>query len=92
MRNFMKGTVRWCNQLLFYVLVLIMLSALVISSLVIILISPLIAFAGANEYKLGDNKYNQGHATSASWWQVYKDDLIFVCTKLLPMVAYKNSL
>lgn len=92
MHNFMKGTVRWCNQLLFYVLLLIMLSALIISSLVIILISPLIAFAGANEYKLGANKYNQGHTTSASWWQIYKDDLIVVCTELLPIVVYKNSL
>lgn len=92
MRNFLKETVRWCNQLLFCVPVLIVLSALIISSLVVILLSPLIAFVGANEYKLSANEYNQGRTTSASWWQIYKDDLVVVCTELLPIVVYKNSL
>lgn len=80
----MKETARWCNRALFCVPVLLVLFALVIGSLVLILLSPLIAFAGANEY-------NQGHTTSASWWQVYKNDLIIVCTELLPIVVYKNN-
>ena len=92
MRNFLKETARWCNRLLFCVPVLLMLFALILSSLVVILLSPLIAFVGANEYKLGANEYNQGHTTSASWWQIYKDDLIIACTELLPIVAYKNNL
>lgn len=92
MRNFLKGTARWCNRALFCVPVLLVLSVLIISSLVVILLSPLIAFVGANEYKLGANEYNQGRTTSLSWWQIYKDDLVVVCTELLPIVVYKNSL
>lgn len=54
---------------------------LVISSLILIIFSPLIAFLGANGCKLQ-------YTTPESWWEIYKRNLILLCTKLLPIVRW----
>lgn len=90
MSKTLKEIARWCNQLLACVPILLVLFVLIISSLVVILLSPLIAFVGANEYKLSANEYNQGR-TKVSWWKTYKTGLIATCTEWLPIVVYKNN-
>lgn len=90
MHKTLKEIARWCNRLVACVPTVLVLSVLIISSLVVILLSPLIAFVGANEYKLGTNEYSQGR-TKASWWKTYKTGLIATCTELLPIVVYKNN-
>lgn len=57
---------------------------LLISSLLVILISPLFAFVSANGYKL------EGTA-SEGWWELYKTFLIKYCTKDLPIIVYINN-
>lgn len=54
---------------------------LIISSLVTIIFSPLLAFFGANGCKLA-------YQTSESWWEIYKRNLIDLCTDLLPIVRW----
>ena len=90
MRKTLKEIALWLNQGLIYVLTVLIIILLAIGNLVVILLSPLIAFVGTNSRKLGD-EYEQGHMTSASWWKTYKTDLVFVCTEMLPTVVYKNN-
>lgn len=59
----------------------IVLFPLVISSLILIILSPLLAFFGANGCKLQ-------YTTSESWWEIYKRNLIMLCTELLPIVRW----
>ena len=59
----------------------IVLFTLAISSLVVIILSPLFAFLGANGCKLQ-------YTTSESWWEIYKRNLILSCTELLPIVRW----
>lgn len=90
MRKTLKEIALWLNQGLACVLTVLVIIPLVISSLVVILLSPLIAFVGTNGCKLGD-EYKQGHMTSASWWKTYKTGLVVACTEMLPIVVYKNN-
>ena len=52
-----------------------------ISSLVLIILSPFIALFGANAVKLQ-------YSTPESWWELYKSDLITLCTDSLPIVVF----
>lgn len=74
----------WCNMSLAFVLCILPWILLAIDSLVVIVISPLLAFVSANANKLS--------FPTESWWKLYKDGLILVCTKALPIVVYiKNG-
>ena len=90
MSKTLKEIARWCNRLVACVPIILVLFVLAISILAVILLSPLIAFVGANEYKLSANEYNQGR-TKVSWWKTYKTGLIATCTEWLPIVVYKNN-
>lgn len=65
--------------------IMVRLFILGISRLLIIVLSPLIAFVRANEYKLAST-------TTASWWKAYKDGLVDTCTELLPIMAFEKNL
>lgn len=92
MRKMLKEIAQWCNRLVAGIPIVLVLIPLFISSLVMIILSPLIAFVGTNEYKLIEHEYNQGRTISTSWWKIYKNGLIVTCTELLPIVVYKNNL
>ena len=81
MSKTLKRIVRWCNQLLAFILIALVMFILGISRLLIIVFSPLLAFVRANEYKLAST-------TTASWWELYKSDLITLCTDSLPIVVF----
>ena len=83
MRKFFKKTAWWGNVLLASVLVVIEMVSLLISSLAVIVISPLLAFVNANYNKLEDQ-------TSKSWWGQYVYALIESCTDELPIVVYSR--
>lgn len=84
MSKMLKRIAQLLNLGLTCVLTAIIMLNLVISSLVVIILSPLIAFVGANGYKMAQT-------TSVSWWQIYKDRLIDACTDMLPIVVYMNN-
>lgn len=84
MSKTLKHIAQLLNLGLTCVLTAIIMFTLVISSLVVIMLSPLIAFVGANGYKMAQT-------TAVSWWQIYKDRLIDTCTDMLPIVVYKNN-
>lgn len=81
----LRHIVRLLDQGLAFILIVLVLFSLVISSLVVIILSPIIAFVGANEHKLT-------YTTSASWWEAYKAGLVDACTELLPIMAYEKNL
>lgn len=84
MRETLKKIAWWCNMSLHFVLGILPMIILAISSLVVILLSPLFAFVSANGQKL--------NYQTESWWKLYKAGLIMSCTKLLPIVIfYKNG-
>lgn len=83
MNKILKKIAWWCNVLLASVLVVIEMVSLLIGSLVVIVISPLLAFVNANNFKLEDQ-------TSRSWWGQYKVALIEFCTDELPIVVYSR--
>lgn len=84
MSKMLKRIAQLLNLGLTCVLTVIIMFTLVISSLVVIILSPLIAFVGANGYKMVQT-------TTVSWWQIYKDRLIDTCTDMLPIVVYMNN-
>lgn len=84
MSKTLKRIAQLLNLGLTYVFVSPVIFTLVISSLVTIMLSPLIAFVGANGYKMANT-------TAVSWWQIYKDRLIDTCTDMLPIVVYINN-
>lgn len=84
MSKMLKRIAQLLNLGLTCVLTAIIMFTLVISSLVVIILSPLIAFVGANGYKMAQT-------TAVSWWQIYKDRLIDTCTDMLPIVVYMNN-
>lgn len=84
MSKTLKCIVRWLNQGLAFMLIALVVFILGISRLLIIILSPLIAFVGANGYKMAQT-------TTVSWWQIYKDRLIDTCTDMLPIVVYMNN-
>jgi hypothetical protein len=84
MSKILKRIVRLLDQGLAFILIGLALFILVISRLLIIILSPLIAFVGANGYKMAQT-------TTVSWWQIYKDRLIDTCTDMLPIVVYMNN-
>ena len=59
----------------------IVLFTLAISSLVVIILSPLFAFLGANGCKLQ-------YKTPETWWEIYKRNLYVLCTDCLPIVMW----
>lgn len=84
MRKNLKKTAIWCNSSLCLVLIIIEMIPLFISSVVVILLSPLFAFVSANGYKLHNS-------TSDNWWKLYKTFLIKYCTEDLPIIVYTNN-
>lgn len=84
MSKTLKNIAQSLNLGLTFVLVVIVLVALAISSLVVIILSPLIAFVGANGYKMAQT-------TTANWWKIYKDRLVDTCTEDLPIVIYVKN-
>lgn len=84
MRKKLKRIVWWLNFGLECVPIVLVLFTLAISSLVMIVFSPLLAFFSANGWKLA-------HTTSDSWWGTYKTSLIDFCTEALPIVVYMNN-
>lgn len=85
MRKMLKHIVRLLNQGLASIPMILVLFILGISSLLIIVFSPLLAFFCANEDKLV-------YKTSESWWKIYKTSLVALCTKLLPIGVYVDKL
>lgn len=84
MNKILEKIAWWCNLSLAYVLIALPFVILAIDSLVVIMISPLLAFVSANANKLD--------FPTESWWKLYKDGLILACTKALPIVVYiKNG-
>lgn len=84
MNKILKKIAWWGNLSLAYVLIALPFFILAIDSLVVIVLSPFLAFVSANADKLGFPK--------ESWWKLYKDGLILSCTKSLPIVVYiKNG-
>lgn len=81
MRKTLKRIALWLNQELAFILIALVVFILGISRLLIIVLSPLLAFVRANEYKLAST-------TTASWWEIYKRNLILSCTELLPIVRW----
>ena len=84
MRKTLKRIAELLNLGLTCVFIAPVIFTIVISSLVTIMLSPLIAFVGANGYKMANT-------TAVSWWQIYKDRLIDTCTDMLPIVVYINN-
>ena len=82
MQETLEKIARWCNMSLAFVLCALPLTFLAISSLVVILLSPLFAFISANGQKL--------NYPTESWWKLYKSGLIMSCTELLPIVVFYN--
>lgn len=60
---------------------LFVLFPLAISSLIVIILSPLIAFLGTNGCKLQ-------YKTPETWWEIYKRNLYILCTDCLPIVMW----
>lgn len=60
---------------------LLVLIPLAISSLIVIILSPFIAFLGANGCKLQ-------YTTQETWWEIYKRNLYVLCTDCLPIVMW----
>lgn len=83
MNETLKKIAWWCNVSLCFVLCILELVSLIISSLVMILLSPFFAFVHTNNCKL---KY----PNSKSWWVIYKNALIRFCTDELPIVVFYN--
>ena len=81
MRKMLKEIARWCNRLVAGIPIVLVLIPLFISSLILIILSPLFAFFGANGCKLA-------YTISESWWEIYKRNLIVTCTELLPIVRW----
>lgn len=84
MSKTLKRIAQLLNLGLTCVLTVIIMFTLVISSLVVIILSPLLAFVGANGYKMA-------HTTTANWWEIYKARLVDTCTDDLPIVVYMNN-
>lgn len=85
MRKMLKCIAWLLNLVLASMPVVLVLFVLGMSSLLIIIFSPLLAFVRANEYKLV-------YKTPESWWEVYKTGLVTLCTKLLPIRVYAEKL
>lgn len=85
MHKLIKHIVQLLNRGLAFILIAVVLFILGISRLLIIVLSPLIAFVRANEYKLAST-------TMASWWGAYKAGLVDTCTELLPIMAFEKNL
>lgn len=60
---------------------LFVLFPLTISSLVVIIFSPFLAFLSANSCKLQ-------YTTPETWWEIYKRNLYILCTDCLPIVGW----
>lgn len=85
MYKLIKHTAQLLNRGLSFMLIAIVVFILGISRLIIIVLSPLIAFVRANEYKLAST-------TTASWWEAYKAGLVDACTDLVPIMAFEKNL
>lgn len=85
MYKLIKHTAQLLNQGLAFIIIAVVLFILGISRLLIIVLSPLIAFVCANEYKLAST-------TTASWWEAYKAGLVDACTDLVPIMAFEKNL
>lgn len=81
MSKMLKRIAQLLNQGLAFMLIALVVFILGISRLLIIVLSPLIAFVRANE-----------DTTSASWWEAYKAGLVDACTDLVPIMAYEKNL
>lgn len=84
MRKTLKCIAWLLNLVLASTPMVLVLFILGISSLLIIVFSPLLAFVRANEYKLV-------YKTSESWWEIYKTGLVALCTELLPIMVYAKN-
>lgn len=67
-----------------FVLIIPVVLPLIISSLILIILSPLFAFFGANCCKLE-------YTTSESWWKLYKRNITILCTDELPIVRWSKG-
>lgn len=85
MSKMLRRIVRLLDQGLAFMLIVLVLFSLVVSSLVVITLSPIIAFVGANEHKLTST-------TSASWWKSYEMAFINTYTEFLPIIVYVKNL
>ena len=81
MNKSLKKILWCCNMVLGLGFLTLVYISLVISSLVLIILSPFIAIFGANAVKLR-------YSTPESWWELYKSDLITLCTDSLPIVVF----
>lgn len=84
MSKTLKRIAQLLNLGLTCVITAIIMFTLAISSLVVIILSPLIAFVGANGYKMAQT-------TTANWWEIYKARLVDTCTEDLPIVVYVKN-
>lgn len=82
MRETLKEIVWRCNQSLVWLLMALPMIIIALSSLVLIVLSPLIAILCANSRKLD--------FPMESWWKLYKASLIEICTDDLPIVIFYN--
>lgn len=81
MSKMLRRIVRLLDQGLAFMLIVLVLFPLVISSLVVIILSPLIAFLGTNGCKLQ-------YKTPETWWEIYKRNLYVLFTDCLPIVMW----
>lgn len=85
MRKMLKCIAWLLNLVLASTPVVLLLFVLGISSLLMIVFSPLLAFVRANEHKLV-------YKPSESWWEIYKTGLVALCNELLPITVYAKTL
>lgn len=81
MSKTLKRIVWYINFAVTCVPMLFVLFPLAISSLIVIILSPLIAFLGANGCKLQ-------YKTPETWWEIYKRNLYILFTDCLPIVMW----
>lgn len=81
MSKTLKRIAWYINFVVTCVPMLLVLFPLAISSLVVIIFSPLLAFLGANGCKLQ-------YKTPETWWEIYKRNLYILCTDCLPIVMW----
>lgn len=81
MSKTLKRIVWYINFAVTCVPMLFVLFPLAISSLIVIILSPLIAFLGTNGCKLQ-------YKIPETWWEIYKRNLYVLFTDCLPIVMW----
>ena len=81
MNKTLKKIVWYINFGFTFILTVPVVLPLIISSLILIILSPLFAFFGANCCILE-------YTTLENWWKLYKRNIIMLCTDELPIVRW----